>query len=65
MRNVQARSEGRIIAHRGEELAADCLSRNGGFFPRASTNANELKRAPEIWKKSSLRQEAHINIEEG
>ena len=33
--------------------------------PRASTNANELKRAPEIWKSSSLRQEAHINIEEG
>ena len=33
--------------------------------PRESTNANELKRAPEIWKKSSLRQEAHINIEEG
>ena len=32
--------------------------------PRASTNANELKRAPEIWKKSSLRQEAHFNIEE-
>ena len=34
MKNVQARSEVRIIAHRGEELAADCLSWNGGFFPQ-------------------------------